>query len=302
MRILVAYDGSHDANVAIADLGRASLPPESQILVATVGDYESEGIDFDVTVLRRVGGITITQADEIAQHGAGFIRALMPAASVDAASLLGEPADALIDRAQVWQADLVVVGSTGHSAVGRLLLGSVSAKVAAEATCSVRIGRIAVVDRTHKHGFHIATEPRSDRHVPTQIVVGFDRSRYAQAAVDSIAHRSWPEGTRVRLVTALETSYTQAGVDEQHHELAPFHADAASRLRERGIAVDTLITDGNPTKSILREATKLNADVIFVGSHGVSGFKRLVLGSVSSNVANQAQCSVEIVRVRDANE
>jgi nucleotide-binding universal stress UspA family protein len=47
---------------------------------------------------------------------------------------------------------------------------------------------------------------------------------------------------------------------------------------------------------ILDEAEKWKVDVIVLGSHGRSGFDRMVMGSVSEAVALHAKCSVEVIR------
>jgi hypothetical protein len=58
---------------------------------------------------------------------------------VNAEYLVGDPADTLMELATKWGADLIVVGSQGRSAIGRLILGSVSRRIVTEARCSVRI-------------------------------------------------------------------------------------------------------------------------------------------------------------------
>ena len=54
--------------------------------------------------------------------------------------------------------------------------------------------------------------------------------------------------------------------------------------------------DEEPKRLLLSEAESWDADSIFVGARGLGGFRRCLLGSVSSAVAARAYCSVEIVR------
>ena len=56
--------------------------------------------------------------------------------------------------------------------------------------------------------------------------------------------------------------------------------------------------EDRPYQVILHEAQEWHADLIVLGSHGRSGFDRVVMGSVSEAVALHAKCSVEIVRER----
>jgi nucleotide-binding universal stress UspA family protein len=57
--------------------------------------------------------------------------------------LEGSPAEKILDAAEEWQADLIVVGSHGRSGIARFVMGSVSQSVAAHAKCSVTIARLA---------------------------------------------------------------------------------------------------------------------------------------------------------------
>jgi nucleotide-binding universal stress UspA family protein len=64
-------------------------------------------------------------------------------------------------------------------------------------------------------------------------------------------------------------------------------ADSAS-----GIAVDTLLREGNVAAEILDQATTMGADLLALGTHGRSGFERLVLGSITEKVLRKARCPV----------
>lgn len=64
----------------------------------------------------------------------------------------------------------------------------------------------------------------------------------------------------------------------------------------KGIAYDTRLEFGNPSKSILKVAEQDDYDLIVIGSRGMSGARRFLLGSVSSDVSMHAQRSVLIVR------
>jgi nucleotide-binding universal stress UspA family protein len=72
--------------------------------------------------------------------------------------------------------------------------------------------------------------------------------------------------------------------------------EAAEELRRTGLAVTTLLKDGDPKHVLLEEAEQWHADCIFVGAKGLSRVQRFLLGSVSAGVAARAHCSVEVVR------
>jgi nucleotide-binding universal stress UspA family protein len=68
------------------------------------------------------------------------------------------------------------------------------------------------------------------------------------------------------------------------------------RLKAKELKVDAVIRTGDPASEIVDEAREWSADLIVVGSHGYTGVKRFILGSVALSVVGHAPCSVEVVR------
>ena len=71
---------------------------------------------------------------------------------------------------------------------------------------------------------------------------------------------------------------------------------AARDAVSQGIEVETHAREGQPAEVIIDVAKQVQADLIVVGSRGLTGIKRFLLGSVSSKVSEHASCSVMIVR------
>jgi nucleotide-binding universal stress UspA family protein len=146
-----------------------------------------------------------------------------------------------------------------------------------------------------------------------KILLATDGSDYSKAAVNSVAERTWPEGSVLKIVSVMEIPYaptTEAWVlpDSYYNELervAKEQAesaikDAVGRFRSAGLEIITKIISGSPREVILDEAESWDADLIVLGSHGYTGWQRFLLGSVSHAVATHAHCSVEIVRKKPA--
>jgi nucleotide-binding universal stress UspA family protein len=145
-----------------------------------------------------------------------------------------------------------------------------------------------------------------------KILIATDGSDYSKAAVNSVAERPWPQGSEVKIISAMEIPYaptTETWVmpDSYYSELdrvAREQAEAAVKYaveriesgKASGIEIITKIISGSAREAILDEAEKWDADLIVLGSHGYSGWQRFLLGSVSHAVATHAHCSVEIVR------
>jgi nucleotide-binding universal stress UspA family protein len=71
---------------------------------------------------------------------------------------------------------------------------------------------------------------------------------------------------------------------------------ATEKLQSAGLTISTAVLRGDPRQALVDAAREWKASSIFVGSRGLSGIERFLIGSVSSAVAARASCSVEVVR------
>ena len=145
-----------------------------------------------------------------------------------------------------------------------------------------------------------------------KILLAVDGSPLSDVAVEAVAQRPWPVNSEVRVLTAIEpfTPYLTEmwatsnefweEMDKASQEQANNAINSAlERLKtaiEKSLKISTDRVKGNAKHAILEEAEKWGADLIIVGSHGYTGLKRMLLGSVSQAIASHAHCSVEIVR------
>lgn len=144
------------------------------------------------------------------------------------------------------------------------------------------------------------------------ILIAIDDSTFSDAAVSSVTERSWPEGSRFKLLSVVEpfhpeyagwhTNYMPVAVEAQKELVEA----AKTLVNERVVQltdtfgrqnVEAEVREGYITDTILEAAKEWPADLIVVGSHGRTGITRLLLGSVSEAVVSQAPCSVEIVKM-----
>jgi nucleotide-binding universal stress UspA family protein len=157
MKLLIAYDGSECADAALDDLTHAVLPIKGEALVMTVVEvwlpppppsaYEivemATAAKGPLGLERKymAGSRAVTEADEMAAKAATRFQANFPNWKVRHEAVWGSPTWELFSKAEEWKADLVVAGSHGRSALGRLFLGSISQWLLNEARCSVRVAR-----------------------------------------------------------------------------------------------------------------------------------------------------------------
>ncbi len=303
MKILIGYDGTKGADLAMSDLRRAGLPREAEALVMSVAEpsFVLSGPGALELIIARDTIIGLERARTLAEKAVVRIRSDFPGWGVEEAVVSGSPPGALIEKADEWGADLVVVGSHGHTMLGRFFLGSVSQTIVTQARCSVRVARI--------HPDKQTTEPDS----PVRVVIGVDGSPGAEAAVRAVASRHWPEGSEARVVNGLWIMPPVSRELEIHEHIAMQVAEwvaserrvaeemvesAAQQLRAAGLATTAIVKEEEPKRLLLSEAERWGADCIFVGARGLSPLARLLLGSVSTAVVTRAHCSVEVVRAK----
>ena len=310
MKILIGYDGSSTAEAALDDLKLAGMPSKAEAIVMSVAEFwlppetiEEGGVDVKpdpyleqfVDAHRQKARKAVSEAELLARKAGERLRKMFPNWKVESEATYGSPAWEIIAKANEIKADLIVVGSHGRTAVGRLFLGSISQKVLTEADCSVRVAR-----------GRIEIDP-----APSRIVIGFDSSPGAQVAVETVASRNWGEGSEVCLVAvtdpvmpspmgflALPIENRVAEANQGEHELLEkIAAEALQKLRDAGLSANLHFESGNPKQVLVEEAMRWHANSIFVGANLYgSRLERFLLGSVSAAVAARAHCSVEVVR------
>jgi general stress protein 26/nucleotide-binding universal stress UspA family protein len=146
-----------------------------------------------------------------------------------------------------------------------------------------------------------------------KILLAVDDSPNSSEAVREVIERTWPPDTIVRVLSAVEDIpppaadlwYDASGsIERANQELEErfeqLSARIAESLADAGLKAEPVIRHGDPRSVIVEEATEWSADLIVVGSHGYTGLKRLLLGSVAQSVVSHAPCSVEVVRIKPA--
>jgi len=207
----------------------------------------------------------------------------------------GAPFDQIAEVAKAWKADLVVIATHGYTGLKHVLLGSTAERVVRHVTCPV------LVVRSREYlGRKAAFAPDKVR----SILVPVD---FSKSSLDALQHAlALARQFNARLVLL--------------HVVAPFHADMFMDTTDiqrdaRTLAHKRLTKLANASKkvwsrtghrfrvghvdtTITAQARRLNADLIVMGTHGHSGLKRALLGSVAERVVRHAPCSVLTVRAK----
>lgn len=146
MKILLAVDGSPCSEDAIEELGRRPWPDGSEIKVLTAFELPlpptPEAWAVPANYFAELDRAAAANARSIVERAATKLRAALgPMAKIESESAPGPPRAVILDEAESWGADLIVVGSHGYRVWERFLMGSVSQSVVSHAKCSVEVVR-----------------------------------------------------------------------------------------------------------------------------------------------------------------
>ena len=134
------------------------------------------------------------------------------------------------------------------------------------------------------------------------IIVGFDDSEYSKAALVEVSNWVKRHGGKITLVHAAYFDPEEFGIaPEQIERRVEFGKKICYQAKQRysaefGIEIDSLICEGEAPHVILDVARAKGADLIAMGTYGRKGFKRLLMGSVTSSVILEAPCDVFVVK------
>lgn len=155
MRILVAVDGSPHSDAAVEEVARRPWPEGSSIKVLTAFELPTpptpEAWALPVNYFTDIDMALQKQGQDIVERALQTLKPkLNKSIALDAALLPGPARTVILDEAESWDADLIVLGSHGYRAWERFLLGSVSQAVVSHAKCSVEVVRCSPDERAVK--------------------------------------------------------------------------------------------------------------------------------------------------------
>jgi nucleotide-binding universal stress UspA family protein len=145
MKILLAVDGSTFSHAAVEEISRRPWPDGTEVDVLSVSEQPvypmGEATTLPSSYYEEMEKIARERAQAAIDKTLEALRSNKSNLRVTSSVVAGHPVQEIVDRAEQWGADLIVVGSHGYRGFKRLLLGSVSQAVASHAKCSVEIVR-----------------------------------------------------------------------------------------------------------------------------------------------------------------
>lgn len=289
MRVILATDGSDHANEAAVLLSHLPHAEKLELIVLLVSNVETlHSTLHEDAIIGQIHAEDRRRAqivfDKYKSHFAG------KNAELELAFEVGNVGATIVDLAESRDADLVVLGAVGHSALERLL-GSVSDFVALHARCSVLVVRPTGV---------------STKTTPVKICFAVDGSDQSNASIDQFAKTGWGAAAKLDVVNIVNIPILfpdnpyEFNMTEINKAMDRIVEKAAVSLKPVSPNIEKHLIDWNHVgDGIVRFSKDHACDLIVMGEtgSGLAGWlERFFLGSVSKYVLRHSQCSVWISR------
>jgi nucleotide-binding universal stress UspA family protein len=280
-KLLVGVDGSESSLHALRESFRLASNEKSWITVVSVTpSFEGELELVGVRDIKAALGQPFKKALAAAKELADTERALIKTVSEE-----GDPFERIVDLAESENCDLIIMGRKGTHHREMSLMGSVTARVIGHSRRDV----LVVPD-----GAQIGWE---------KILVATDGSRYSGSAAEKAIDFAASYGGELRVVSVVDVPpefYAEApnAVDEMIVKAKRYVHGIKLRAQEAGLRAESFVGEGEAHEVITNLAKKEKVNVIVMSSHGRTGLKRLLMGSVAEKVIGHAPCPVLVARAQ----
>jgi len=266
-RLLVCTDGSEGGQHAMTQalaLGRACAGKVYVLqVVKIIPEVEAVAPDLRVCLEEEIERQKAAAAAAAARQGVEMEYRLLHSIS---------PFADIVAEAEKLKPQLIIIGRYGRTSLARLFMGSIAARV---------IGLSPV---------NVLVIPREDSLAFRRLLIASDGSSYSDAALMEATAMAARAGSELLGVAVAR----EEGEISETREILQRMLTAANRegVSFQGISPQGLAAD----EGIIQVALENRVDLIIMGSHGRTGFKRLLMGSVTERVIGQAPCPVLVVK------
>lgn len=265
-KLLLATDGSERSEGAVRETINLAKICSSKIYAISV-------IETNPEFMASAPGLFEKYEKQIRQH-LELIKSRASKENIECEIIIHEgeePFQEIVDEAAGKQVEMIFMGRYGRTGLKRLLMGSVTAKTIGHSPCNVMV------------------VPEAAKVSYKNILTATDGSKYSDAAAleaISIAKRC---GSKLIALSVAARDTNLAAAKES--------VERVRQIAEKeGIKVESLTLKGTPYEVIVKTADHKNADLIVVGSHGRTGVKRLLMGSVTERVIGHSGSAVLVVK------
>jgi nucleotide-binding universal stress UspA family protein len=275
-KILVCTDGSPDSEGAISAALQMAKTTGSTVFLLEVliflAGYELQSPD---TLAPPLVNLELMQVQETAARErleTWKAEAAKEGVTLEPRVLTASSAyEGILETAGAIQPDLIIMGRHGYTGLTRLLMGSVTARVIGHRPC------------------HVLVVPQGVRLSFERLLIASDGSPYSEAA--------WNEALKLaRTMGSALIGVAVATSDRDIPAVTGVVRELEAAAAAQGVTLETMIPVGRPEEGIVKAAEFKQVSLIIVGSHGRTGLKRLLMGSVAERVIGHAKCPVLVVK------
>lgn len=278
-KLLLAFDGSDSSRNALVQAFSLAQGEKAWIKVLAVvptydGDIDLSGVGDIEAVLKGPGEKLIAEARRMADEAKANILTNVEQ---------GEIYEKIVDVAEDERCNLIVMGRRGHHEIGGMVIGSVTARVIAHSTKDVLVFPLGTALRWGR--ILLATDGSDCSLAAAQKAIAFAKAYGAEISAVSVVH-------------APVEMYAEAPkFVERMIEKSRAILDGVKALAENdGVKIETHVREGEPDEETIKLAETLKADMIVLGSHGRTGIKKVLMGSITEKVIAEAHCPVLVAK------
>ncbi len=278
-KLLVAVDGSESSMHALRESFRLASNEKSWITVVSVvppyeGELELVGVRDIKKALRQPCERALSIAGDIAKAEGALIKTVCEE---------GNTYERIVDLAEAENCDLIVMGRTGMSRLQSALVGSVTARVIGHSQRDVLV-------------------------VPSNSIVGWERilvatdgSKYSKACTAKAIDFAKSYGGQLKVVSVVDVPsefYAEAPevLDDMIKKAKNYVDEVKTQAESAGVKTETFVREAEAYQAIIDIAREQQVNTVIMGSHGRTGLKRLLMGSVTEKVIGHSSCPVLVAR------
>jgi len=281
LSVVVPTDFSEGSQQALERALNLPLGPKSKVTLLHVlpddipGKLRKEAIREGERSLEK----TLARAHQLALR-----RGLAPSQFV-ADVVEGDPAEQVLKRAHTVEAEVICIGRHGRRSLSNLLIGSTARKV-------VKLGDVPVL---------LVRNPPVNAYRRALIAVDLSRGSAAQLKASKPFVEDAMELEVLHAASVPYEDYVTIPLENaeamREHAVKGAKEELGTLLRKSGLVrAEAKVLGGDARLLIIEEAKACGAELIIVGTHGVKGAKRLIVGSVAEWVMSNASCDVLVTR------
>ncbi|MBI4842940.1 MAG: universal stress protein [Nitrospirae bacterium] len=278
-KILVAVDGSEASLHALKESFKLASNEKSWITVVSVippysGDLDLITMGNVLASARKPCEDALSLANKTAEAERALIKTVCEE---------GEIHERIVDLADAENCDLIVMGRRGMSRLERALLGNITARVIGYSNRDV-----LVVPRNTTVGWQ-------------KILVATDGSKFSKAAAAKAIDFAKSYGGELIVISVVDVPtefYGEAPqvVEDMIKKAKGYTEDVRKEAVSADVKAETFVREAEAYRAITEIAKEHQVDTIVMGSHGRTGLKRLLMGSVTERVIGLSHCPVMIAK------